>query len=254
MSRLSSFSNSSTGSILRRLQRGAWTRQGALSLARRMQPERAMSWMQRVLMLLVGSSLIGVGVALFKAADLGLPPYDVTLSAVSELTGLSHGQAGWSLAVVLFAVAAAFGQAPTRYGLLWVAANGVLIDAIVPLLSTPGSLTGRLAFVAGGIAAIASAIAVVAHTSSTGGAFELLTRAAEARGVRPVRFRMGMEGSVLVIGITLGGDFGIGTLAFAVAIGWAISSVNQGLADHQSGREARVADPERTLQTASAPF
>ncbi len=223
------------------LRRPTFTRQGALSRARRLQPERALTPLRKVTMLFVGSGLIGIGVTLFRRADLGLPPFDVFLSAVSEIANVSHGQASWVIGAVLFAIAAAVGQRPSLYGVGYVVLNGVMIDAIDHLIGAPESLGGRLAFVLAGTATIATAVSIVAHSTSTGGAFELLTRAAELRGIQPARFRTGLEVVIFLSGVALGGVFGVATVVFALGIGVLINATAQGLADHRAGRQERLA-------------
>lgn len=232
-------------SLVRRVaRRVAFTRQGALSLARRLPTDRALGPITRTIMVLLGSAFIGLGITLFLRARLGLPPYDVLLSAISGRTSLSHGQAGWLTAVLFYSLAALLGERANRWTILFVLGNGVAIDALNPLIAEPQSLGGRWIFAVGGILSIAIAIAVVAHTTSTGGSFELLTKAAERRGLSPTRFRTGLELSIVGLGVALGGTFGGATALFAVAIGAALAVVSQGLADHQQGRAARLAPPE----------
>lgn len=217
----------------------AFTRHGALVAARSMQASRAVSPVAKALMILIGSTLIGLGVSLFLHANLGLPPYDVFVSAVAERTGISHGRSSWLIGGALFGLAAIGGRRPSIYGLLFVAVNGLSVDAWTHLLVDPAPLVARLLFLALGIAAIAAGVAVVAHSSSTGGPFELLTRVASDRNWHPTVARSLLEGSVIASDIALGGELGIATLVFALAIGPTISFAVQALADQRTGREYR---------------
>lgn len=227
-------------SFLRRvLSTRVFTRHGALMVARSMQANRALSPARKVLLVLMGSTLIGLGISLFLHARLGLPPLDVLVSAVASLAGFSHGRASLLIGGILFGIAALLGQRPSPYGLLFVVVNGLSIDAWTQLLVDPNALGTRLVFVALGIAAVAAGVAVVAYSSSTGGPFELLTRAASHRNWNPTVARSALEASVIAVGIALGGELGIATVAFALTIGPAISFVVQGLADQQTGRAQR---------------
>ncbi|MBT8493318.1 MAG: hypothetical protein KJO07_09705 [Deltaproteobacteria bacterium] len=192
-------------------------------------------------MVLLSSVLIGLAISMFRHAHLGLPPYDVLVSSISRHSALSFGQAAWVLAAVFYSAAALLGQRPKLVGLLWVFANGLMVDAMYPLLRDPSHLAGRIGLAAAAIATLSLAISVIAHSASTGGAFELLTRAAEERNVGPRRFRTGLEVAVLSLGIIAGGAFGPATLVHALAISWTIGAASQGLADHRAGRQHRLA-------------
>ncbi len=194
---------------------------------------------------MIGSTLIGLGVSLFIHARLGLPPYDVLLSAIVDRTGLTHGQAGWALSGGLFALASVLRRRPSWYGIAFVVANGASVDGWTKLLVDPSGLGTRVLFVALGIAAIASGVAVVAHSSSTGGPYELLTLAAGDRGLNPTVFRSVLEFSTVALGVALGGALGLGTLAFVVSIGPAISFAAQAFADRRDGRHQRLESLQR---------
>jgi uncharacterized membrane protein YczE len=230
----------------------AFTRDGALIAARSMQARRALSPARKVTLILVGSALLGFGIACFLHAQLGLPPTDVLISAVSDRTGLSHGPASWLVGGILFGAAAALGRRPSIYGLLFVAANGLSIGAWTQLLVQPSGLLARIFFVVVGVAAVAAGVALVADSSSTGGPSELLTRAASDRHWNPTVARSVLEGSVIVAGIALGGELGIATVAFALTIGPAISFTVQALADQRAGREQRQEDDRLTSRIESS--
>lgn len=191
-------------------------------------------------MVLVGSTLIGLGISLFLHANLGLPPYDVLISAIVGLLDVSHGQASWAVSGTLLLVASALGHRPSVYGVLFVVVNGLSIDGWSKLLVDPESLGVKALFVALGVAAVALGIATVAHSSSTGGPFELLTSAAADRGLDQSRTRVALELSVVGLGIVLGGEIGVATVAFAMTIGPAISMAVHALDDRQTGRELRL--------------
>lgn len=217
----------------------AFTRDGALIAARSMQTRRALSPVRKVVLILVGSVLLGFGISCFLHAQLGLPPTDVLISAVAGRTGLAHGPASWLVGGILFGAATALGRRPSIYGLLFVAANGLSIDAWDGLLVDPARPISRILFVGLGVAAVAAGVALVADSSSTGGPTELLTKAASDRGRSPIGARSAIEGSVIVVGIALGGELGVGTVLFALTIGPAISFAVTALADQRAGREQR---------------
>lgn len=216
------------------------SRHGAIAAAQRVTDSRVASPVRLLVMMLVGSSFIGIGVSAFRAADLGLPPFDVLLSAIDQHTALSHGQAAWAVSGTLLLVAASLGQRARVTTVVFVLANGLAVDAAAQLLNPPDAWGLRIAMLGGGIASIAVGINLVVHSGLTGGSFELLMRAGQQRGVSPERVRLGLEVAVLATGIALGGSFGAGTVIFAAVIARVMTVVAQAMRDHRAGRHARL--------------
>lgn len=215
-------------------------RQGALASARRTFEVRARNPARRAVSLFLGSGLIGSSIALLTQADLGLPPYDVLVSGLMPRIGLSFGQTAWVVAACFFVVAAILGERPNRWGLAYTFANGLAIDAVSGLVNSPDSIHGRVLFVAAAAVMLASGISLVVHSGSTGGAFELLMRAGEVRGLDRNKVRSGLELAVLIIGTLIGGKLGVATLVIALSIGPLLALTSQALADHSTGRTLRL--------------
>lgn len=208
-------------------------------------PRAIVSPMRKVMWLIAGSSLIGSGVALFSHARLGLPPYDVLVSGLNPLLGTSQGQSSWILASGLFLLASILGHRPTIWGIAYIFANGLAIDAVMRLVGDPETLVMQIAFAAGGTMAIASGVALVVHSGTTGGPFELLMAAGEDRRLDSTRVRTVLELVVLGAGLALGGSFGPATIGFALVIGPLLRVTRQALADHDEGRARRLADRDQ---------
>lgn len=238
----------SAGAPLRFVGRLGFGRQGALAATRRMFPARALSPVRMAVSLLVGSSLIGVGVVLLTQAELGLSPYDVLVSGLMPRLGLTFGQTVWVVSGVLFLIAAILGRRPSRWGIAYVLANGVAIDAISGMINQPASMAGRIGFVLAALATISAGISLVVHSGSTGGAFELLSAAGEDRGLDRTMVRTGLEVGLLLLGIALGGSFGPATIVIALAIGPVLGVIGQALADHSNGRARRLVPIESTTR------
>lgn len=231
--------------------RGAWralvwavgrlgiSRMSGLATASRLYPQRARTPLRQAVSLLLGSSLIGVGVNLLIKADLGLSPYDVLVSGLGRFLPLSFGQIVWLVSAVLFGIAALLGQRPSRWGIGYVLANGVAIDLASGLINAPNTLVGRVVFVVAAVGILASGISLVVHSGTTGGAFELLMRAGELRGLTRSHVRTGLEIGVLVLGLVLGGRAGFATVLIAVSMGPLLNVTSQALADHADGRRSR---------------
>lgn len=214
-------------------------RQGALVAGRRLFPARAHTPARRAVSLFAGSLFIGIGVALLQQAKLGLTPYDVLVSGLQPRIGLSFGQTVWVVSAVLFAAAALLRQFPSRWGIAYVLANGVAIDAVSGFINAPESLFARCLFVALSLVSLCAGIALVVHSGSTGGAFELLMRAGELRGLDRRVVRTSLEVGVFALGMVLGGSFGPATIVIALGIGPLLGLASQALADHSRGRTIR---------------
>ncbi len=214
-------------------------RHGALVAGRRLFPARAHTPARRAFSLFAGSLGIGIGVTLLQQANLGLTPYDVLVSGLQPRIGLSFGQTVWVVSAVLFAAAALLRQFPSRWGIAYVFANGVAIDAVSGFINAPASLVARCLFVALSLVSLCAGISLVVHSGSTGGAFELLMRAGELRGLNRQMVRTSLEVAVFVLGLVLGGSFGPATIVIALGIGPLLGLTSQALADHSRGRIIR---------------
>lgn len=218
-----------------------FSRNGVLAVERAAQGPRTRANTQRVLSMFSGSVLIGLGVSLFVHSRLGVPAYDVMLTALRDRLGVSLGQAGWIFTSFLLLVATVLGHRPRFSGLLYVLANGVAIDAWMRLIRDPEAMPIRMLFVVLGTLAIAAGIALVVHAGLTGGAIELLMNAAEDRGLDPFQVRRAIEIAIVLVGVILGGDLGFATVFFILTMSPALKAGRQALDDHRAGRQARLA-------------
>ena len=229
----------SIGATFRFVGRLGFGRSGGLAATRRAFPRRALTPLRMAMSLVVGSLLIGTGIALLTEARLGLGPFDVLASGLQPHLGLSLGQTVWTISGFLFIVAAVLGQRPSRWGIAYVGSIGFAIDAVSGSINGPASLFGRSLFVVAALATISAGISLVVHSGSTGGSLELLMKAGEVRGMDRRTVRTSLEVAVLVIGIALGGSFGPATIVIALGIGPALGVMGQALEDHSHGRMQR---------------
>lgn len=223
------------------------SRHSAISAARTISTARTSSVIAQASALALGSGLIGIAVALLVEARLGLAPYDVLASGLSERIDLSLGQSGWLLAAILFVAAAMLGRPPSMWGVGYMVLNGLAIDAASGLLQTPTSLIVRALFVPAGVVVMAAGINVVVHSGTTGGPFELLMAAGEDRGVSRLTVRYGLDIGVFASGVLIGGAFGPATLFYGAFMGIAIVVVSEAFEDHRRGRAIRSLDSNPSL-------
>lgn len=216
------------------------TRAGVLVAVDRLDAPAAKVTAQRLAGLFLGASLIGLGVALFVHSNLGLPPYDVMVSVLRDRLGITMGQGIWMMSACLFAVALVLGQRPSVWTVAHIITTGITVDVAVQLVKDPEPLAVRLVFLGLGAFAIVAGVTLVVHSALTGGAFELLMRAGAARGFDPLRIRSALEIGLLVAGVALGGDAGVGTVFYAVFVGPSMRATQVALDDHRRGRIARL--------------
>jgi len=216
------------------------SRHGMVAAGRQVYTPATRSGAGKVLILLLGSSLIGIGVALFVRAGLGVPAYDVMLTALRDRLGISLGQAGWLFTGLLLIVASLLGHPPRPSGIAYLVANGLAVDTFMAVINPPEPMAVRIAFAALGTLAIATAIALVLHAGLTGGSIELLMKAGESRGLNPFRVRTVIEAVIVGGGVLLGGDFGPATVVFVLAMSPILQAGRRALDDHRTGRRLRL--------------
>lgn len=174
---------------------------------------------RRIVQLLVGLVLFGVGIAMMLNSNWGLPPWDVLHQGLAEQFGLTVGV--WSI-IISFVVLIAWIPLRERYGIgtvLNAIIIGVAIDMVAVVLPEPELLVWRIVLNLGGIVLIGLASGMYIGANLGPGPRDGLMTAIARRGPSIRVTRWGIEIVVLVTGILLGGTFGIGTVAFALLIG-----------------------------------
>jgi uncharacterized membrane protein YczE len=175
---------------------------------------------RRLLQLFVGLALYGVSLAFLVRAGLGLAPWDVLHQGLAERLDATVGQ---MVIAVSFVVLLAWIPLRERPGFGTVA-NALLVGAFVDLtmlvLDDAGSWPLAVLLLVSGVLLNGLATALYIGASFGAGPRDGLMTGLVRRTGRSVRLvRTALEGSVLVAGWLLGGTVGIGTVAYALAIG-----------------------------------
>jgi hypothetical protein len=174
---------------------------------------------RRLIQLLVGLVLFGVGIAMMLQSGLGLPPWDVLHQGLTEEFGLTVGI--WSI-IISFVVLVLWLPLRERYGIgtvLNAIIIGVVIDLGVLVIPEPDNVWWDLLLMAGGISVIGLASGMYIGANLGPGPRDGLMTAIARRGLSIRVTRWGLEIVVLITGILLGGTFGVGTIGFALLIG-----------------------------------
>ena len=185
---------------------------------------------RRVLRLVSGLWLFGVGEAMIVHADLGNSPWTVFAQGVAIHTPLSIGTATIVLSFLVMAVWIPLRQAPGLGTILNAILIGIAIDVTLPLLPATDGLGWRALLLAAGIAIIATGSGLYLTSSLGPGPRDGLMTALHHRTGRSLRlWRTVIESLALIAGFLLGGVVGVGTVAYAILIGPGVQAAVQRL-------------------------
>lgn len=174
---------------------------------------------RRLVQLVGGLTLFGVGIALMLRSRLGLPPWDVLHQGLTEQFGMTVGV--WSI-IVSFLVLLLWLPLHERYGLgtiLNAIIIGVVIDVAALVVPEPGAVWVEVVMLTAGILLIGLASGMYIGANLGPGPRDGLMTAIARRGLSIRMTRWALEITVLIAGILMGGTFGVGTVAFALLIG-----------------------------------
>lgn len=175
--------------------------------------------LERIVRCVAGLALFGVGIALLLDADLGAAPWDVFHSGVSEITGIPVGTVIIITGIAILVLWIPLREQPGLGTILNAVEIGLVVDLVLPVIPNPDMLVGRVAMMLGGIIVIAIGSGLYIGAGLGPGPRDGLMTGLARRGVSVRIARTGIEITVLVLGVLLGGAIGIGTAAFALGIG-----------------------------------
>ncbi|MDQ2698427.1 MAG: hypothetical protein M3Y46_06515 [Actinomycetota bacterium] len=174
----------------------------------------------RYAQLLVGLVLYGFGLALMVRAAVGVAPWDVLSQGVANVTGMPFGLATNLIGVVVLLFWIPIRQRPgigTVLNVLLIGPSAQLGLFLVPELE---SLWVRVPVFAVGLLLVGVATGLYIGANHGPGPRDGLMTGIHRRTGWPIwAVRTAIEVTVLGIGWLLGGNVGLGTLAFALLIG-----------------------------------
>lgn len=174
---------------------------------------------RRTLLLLCGLALYGLSLTLLVRADLGLAPWDVFHQGVGEVTGLSLGTVIVATSFVVLTLWIPLRERPGLGTIANAVLVGVGVDVFSSVLPEVDATVVRWLLLASGVILNGVATSLYIGAGMGPGPRDGLMTGIARRG-HPIRLvRTTLELLVLVAGIVLGGSFGVGTIAYALAIG-----------------------------------
>ncbi|MGW3783954.1 membrane protein YczE [Micromonospora chokoriensis] len=176
---------------------------------------------RRLVQLYLGLGLYGVSMALMIRSDLGLDPWDVFHQGLSKLTGLSFGTVTIAVGALVLLLWIPLRQRPGLGTVSNVVVIGLVVDATLALLPSGGPVGVRIALLVTGIVANGAATGMYLGARLGPGPRDgLMTGFVARRPGWSIRLvRTVIEVTVLALGWLLGGKVGLGTVAYALAIG-----------------------------------
>jgi uncharacterized membrane protein YczE len=176
--------------------------------------------LRRLVQLYAGLVLYGFSMALMIEAALGLNPWDVLHEGLAARVPLTFGQVTIAVGALVLLAWIPLRQRPGFGTVSNVVVIGLAVDASLALLPAPDSLPVRAGWLAAGI--VLNAVATAAYIGARlgpGPRDGLMTGLVLRTGGSVRLVRTLLEVSVLAAGWLLGGTVGIGTVAYALAIG-----------------------------------
>jgi uncharacterized membrane protein YczE len=176
---------------------------------------------RRIPQLFLGLVLYGVSMALMVESNLGLTSWDVFHQGVSKATGISFGWVVIVTGIPILLLWIPLRQKPGFGTIANLFVIGLVVDWSLAIFSPGDSLATRTTYLVTGIVLNGVATGLYIGSSFGPGPRDGLMTGVVGRFPRlSIRLvRTSIELLVLATGFVLGGTVGIGTIAYALAIG-----------------------------------
>ena len=174
---------------------------------------------RRLPQLLVGIPVLGVGIAMTLRARLGVSPYDVLHQGIAAKTGRSIGTVVIVVGLVILVFWIPLRQRPGLGTVLNTLTVGLVIDLALHVVPEPDLLAARIPLLVAGIVITGLGMGLYIGAGLGPGPRDGLMTGIAAKGFPLWAVRTVLELAALVAGWILGGNVGIGTVAFAFSIG-----------------------------------
>lgn len=201
-------------------------------------------FVDRLVQLLIGLFLYGLGIAMMIRGNIGISPWDVLSVGIANHVPLDFGTIIVLTSVVVLLLWIPLRQRPGLGTLL----NALLVGpfanlglALVPPM--PNVWAGAAMFL-GGLLVLALATAIyISAAFGPGPRDGLMTGLVKATGWKIWIVRTLIEGSVLLVGFLLGGPVGVGTVVFVFGVGPLIGWMLPAAQAWRSRRSAALSRP-----------
>ncbi|MGV8970356.1 MAG: YczE/YyaS/YitT family protein [Microbacteriaceae bacterium] len=208
---------------------------------------------RRIIQLLVGLFLYGIAISMIIRASIGVAPWDVLSQGIDEQTGWGFGLITVIVGGVVLLLWIPIRQKPGIGTILNVLLIGPAAEVGLAIIPTQTVWWAQALVFAGGLALLAVATGMYIGARMGPGPRDGLMTGIHARwGWKIWIVRTSIEVTVLSIGWVLGGNVGIGTVAFALFIGPMVNFTLP-LLRVPVAHKAQAEVEDTTLQTGAAP-
>jgi uncharacterized membrane protein YczE len=175
---------------------------------------------RRLVQLLLGLFLYGIAISAMVQAAVGLSPWDVLAQGISIRTGIPFGWVTNLVGAAVLLLWIPIRQRPGLGTILNVLLIGPSAQLGLSVIAHPALLWQQVLMFTGGLLLLAAATGLYIGAHLGPGPRDGLMTGLHAKTGKSIwAVRTAIEVAVLVIGWLLGGNVGVGTLAFALLIG-----------------------------------
>ena len=173
-----------------------------------------------VFYLVFGLALFGLGESLLIAAGAGVSPWTVLAQGVSSLNGWSIGLSTFTISAIVLLFWWPLKQMPGIGTILNAIIIALILEFVLPYIATPETYILRVMQALFGVlvTGIGGAIYLISNLGP-GPRDGLMTGLQQLTNFPIAWVRSGIELTAVIVGWTLGGVVGLGTLLFAFLIG-----------------------------------
>ncbi|MDO4336808.1 MAG: hypothetical protein Q4C91_01835 [Eubacteriales bacterium] len=189
-------------------------------------------WVQGLIILFIGLTIAHLGVSLFLVSELGSDTFTVMIQGISLSVGLSIGTCHVIALIFLMILMLLTTKGYVKPGTVVCAfCGGWIIDFFLWLIgdhiSAASPLWVRLLVMLAGCIILSFGMSIVIESNSGTGPNDLIAiiLTDKINKKRPVQFqfvRIACDICFIIVGVLLGGKFGIGTIAAALLVGPAV--------------------------------
>ncbi|WP_071057721.1 YitT family protein [Pelistega sp. MC2] len=190
-----------------------------------------------IMVLCISLLIFGIGEGLLVLSSLGSTPWTVLAQGIAFKLDKNVGIVSFFISVAVMLTWIPFHQKPGLGTILNIALIAIGLGLTTYLLPAPNNLTLRILLTISGILfiGISSGFYLTCHMGS-GPRDGLMVGLYQATGWKIGLIRSLIEGTVCFIGWLLGGVVGLGTLCFALGVGWVLQNTLNFLAKNYTSR------------------